>query len=57
MKKKFVFLLGISIVLAIKDQLQIPVRYIGLGEGVDDLMEFDLEAYLNGLVGITVEEE
>ena len=46
-----------GIVLAIKDQLQIPVRYIGLGEGVDDLMEFDLEAYLNGLVGITVEEE
>ena len=46
-----------GIVLAIKDQLQIPVRYIGLGEGVDDLMEFDLEAYLNGLVGITLEEE
>ncbi len=46
-----------GIVLAIKDQLQIPVRYIGLGEGVDDLMEFDLEAYLNGLVGITEEEE
>ena len=46
-----------GIVLAIKDQLQIPVRYIGLGEGVDDLMEFDLEAYLNGLVGITTEEE
>lgn len=46
-----------GIVLAIKDQLQIPVRFIGLGEGVDDLMEFDLEAYLNGLVGITLEEE
>jgi fused signal recognition particle receptor len=46
-----------GIVLAMKDQLQIPVRFIGLGEGVDDLMEFDLEQYLNGLVGIAVEEE
>jgi len=46
-----------GIVLAIKDQLQIPVRFIGLGEGVDDLIEFNLEQYLNGLVGITVEEE
>ena len=46
-----------GIVLAIKDQLNIPVKYIGLGETVDDLIEFDLEAYLNGLVGITTTEE
>ncbi len=46
-----------GIVLAIKDQLQIPVRYIGLGETVDDLEVFDLDEYLNGLVGITFSEE
>jgi len=41
-----------GIVLAIKDQLGVPVRYIGLGERVEDLIEFDLDQYLNGLVRI-----
>ena len=31
-----------GIVLSIKDQLNIPVKFIGLGEQVDDLQEFDL---------------
>ena len=45
-----------GIILAIKDQLGIPVRYIGLGEKLDDLEEFDLTQYLNGLVGIEEQE-
>ncbi len=35
-----------GIVLAIKDTLNIPVKFIGLGEKADDLKEFDLDAYL-----------
>ncbi len=38
-----------GIVLSIKDNLNIPVKYIGLGEGIDDLQEFDLEQYIYGL--------
>lgn len=38
-----------GIVLSIKDQLNIPVKFIGLGEGLDDLQEFDLEQYIYGL--------
>ena len=38
-----------GIILAIRDELGIPVRFIGLGEGMDDLEEFDLDKYLYGL--------
>ena len=38
-----------GIILAIRDELGIPVRFIGLGERMVDLKEFDLEKYLIGL--------
>lgn len=38
-----------GIILAIRDELGIPVRFIGLGEKMDDLEEFDLDQYLYGL--------
>lgn len=38
-----------GIVLSIKDVLNIPVKFIGLGEQMDDLQEFDLEQYIYGL--------
>ena len=38
-----------GIVLSIKDALNIPVKFIGLGERMDDLQEFDLEQYIYGL--------
>lgn len=38
-----------GIVLSIKDQLNLPVKFIGLGEQVDDLQEFDLDQYIYGL--------
>lgn len=44
-----------GIVLSIKDQLNIPVKFIGLGEKVDDLQEFDLEQYIYGLCKNLVE--
>ena len=45
-----------GIILAIRDELGVPVRFIGLGEAMDDLQEFDLDAYLYGLL-IGEEEE
>ena len=38
-----------GIVLAIRDQLGLPVRYIGLGEHPEDLRPFDIESYLYGI--------
>jgi len=38
-----------GIVLAIKEKVNIPVKYIGLGEKLEDLQNFDLEKYIYGL--------
>ena len=38
-----------GIILAIRDEIGVPVRFIGLGEKMSDLMEFDLDKYLYGL--------
>ncbi|MCD8204944.1 MAG: signal recognition particle-docking protein FtsY [Coprobacillus sp.] len=38
-----------GIILAIRDELGIPVRFVGVGEKIDDLVEFDLDQYLYGL--------
>lgn len=38
-----------GIVLAIKEEVNLPVKYIGLGEKEDDLETFDIEKYIYGL--------
>ena len=38
-----------GIVLAIKEEVGVPVKYIGLGETKDDLQTFDIEKYIYGL--------
>ncbi len=38
-----------GIVIAIKDVTKIPVKFIGLGEKLDDLQIFDIEKYIYGL--------
>ena len=38
-----------GIILSIREELGIPVKFIGLGEKIDDLEEFDLEDYIYGL--------
>lgn len=38
-----------GIVLAIKEEVGLPVKYIGLGEKMTDLQEFDIEEYIYGL--------
>lgn len=46
-----------GIVLAIRNELKIPVKFVGLGEKMDDLQEFDAEQYVYGLFADQVEKE
>lgn len=39
-----------GIILSIREELGVPVRFIGLGEKMEDLEEFDLEQYLHALL-------
>ncbi|MDI3316460.1 MAG: signal recognition particle-docking protein FtsY [Bacillota bacterium] len=38
-----------GIVFAVREQLGIPVRWIGVGEGIDDLRPFDAQAFVDAL--------
>ena len=38
-----------GVVIGISDQMRIPVRYIGLGEGIDDLQPFNKEEFIKSL--------
>lgn len=38
-----------GIVLAIKEEVSLPVKYVGLGEKAEDLQVFDIEKYIYGL--------
>lgn len=40
-----------GVVLAIAEQLQIPVVYVGIGEGIDDLAEFNARDFVDEIVG------
>jgi len=44
-----------GIVVAIADELKLPVRLIGVGEGVDDLQDFQPQAFVNALLGLSIE--
>ncbi|WP_112180819.1 MULTISPECIES: signal recognition particle-docking protein FtsY [Paraliobacillus] len=46
-----------GIVLAIRKELKIPVKYVGLGEKVTDLEEFDAHAFVYGLFADMIEKE
>jgi len=35
---------------AIQSQLDLPIMYAGLGEGIEDLKPFDREAFVNGII-------
>lgn len=39
-----------GIILAIADEMKTPVRYVGLGEGEDDLRPFDVEEFVRALL-------
>ena len=38
-----------GVVIGISDQFNIPVRYIGVGEGIDDLQVFNKEDFVDSL--------
>ena len=40
-----------GVVIGISDQFRIPVRYIGVGEGIDQLQVFDRREFVNSLFG------
>jgi len=40
-----------GIVVAVQNELHVPVKLVGLGEGVDDLAPFDPEQFVDGLLG------
>ena len=46
-----------GIVLAIRNKLNIPVKFVGLGEKMDDLQPFDAERYVYGLFAEGLEKE
>ena len=39
-----------GIVIAVADELQIPVKFIGVGEQMDDLMPFDARSFVDALI-------
>ena len=40
-----------GIVIGISNEFQIPVKYIGVGEGIGDLQVFDRAAFVEALFG------
>ena len=41
-----------GIAVAIQSELDIPVKYIGVGEQIDDLQKFDADAFVNALFDV-----
>jgi fused signal recognition particle receptor len=39
-----------GVALAIEDQLNLPIKFIGTGEGIDDFAPFESQSYLDGLL-------
>jgi fused signal recognition particle receptor len=46
-----------GIVLAIRNEMKVPVKFVGLGEKMDDLQEFNPEQYVYGLFGDLIDKE
>jgi fused signal recognition particle receptor len=38
-----------GVVIGVSHQFQVPVKYIGVGEGIDDLQVFDRKGFVEGL--------
>lgn len=45
-----------GIVLAIKNDYNIPVKIVGVGEGIDDIAEFDAESFVDAIITLKEEE-
>lgn len=42
-----------GVAVAIANDLKLPIRYVGVGEGIDDLVPFDVNEYVDGLFEAT----
>ena len=40
-----------GVVVAVNQETGLPVKLVGLGEGIDDLRDFEPEAFVDGLLG------
>ena len=38
--------------MAIQSELKVPVKFIGVGEGIEDLQKFDADAFVNALFDV-----
>ena len=45
-----------GIAVAIQSELDIPVKYIGVGESIDDLQKFDADAFVNALFDVNMDD-
>ncbi|MCM1160493.1 MAG: signal recognition particle-docking protein FtsY [Roseburia sp.] len=46
-----------GIAVAIQSELKVPVKYIGIGESIDDLQKFDSDEFVNALFDVNTGEE
>ncbi len=46
-----------GIAVAIQSELQVPVKYIGVGESMDDLQRFDSDEFVNALFDVQMLQE
>ena len=46
-----------GIAVAIQSELQIPVKYIGVGESIDDLQKFDADQFVDALFDVKEKED
>lgn len=46
-----------GVVLSIKNELKLPVKFIGVGEGIDDLQPFSATTFAESLFNVTPEDE
>ena len=46
-----------GIAVAIQNELQVPVKYIGIGETLEDLQKFDSDAFVDALFKGRQEED
>lgn len=46
-----------GIAVAIQSELQIPVKYIGVGESIEDLQKFDADEFINALFDVAPQSE
>ena len=47
---------GYEVYLSIRRELDIPVKFVGVGEGIDDMKPFDADEFAEALFGGSIEE-